>query len=192
MKKIHTLITSVFLTTLVLSQIAHSADNKTTKETLAGSLQYDFLIGDWDIQVSKYYVPKGGLKKQKTAWQHVEYRDNGKMIVDEWTGYDADSKEKDSYGITLRTYSEELQQWQNVYMGANQEGGTSSFVSEWKDDEMHGWGQYEVPELGTINYELKFFNITKDSFEWEEKLSKDGGKNWFLNLRQVAKRRLKK
>ena len=170
----------------------YSSEKETEKETVPGSLQYQFLIGDWDIKVSKYYVPDGGLKKEKTAWQHVEYRDNGKMIVDEWTGYDAETQEKDSYGVTLRTYSDETQQWQNVYLGSNQNVDTSSFVSVWTDNEMHGTGQYEVENLGTIKYKLRFFNITENSYEWEEYLSKDDGKNWFLSLKQVATRRGKK
>ena len=73
---------------------SQSLDINVTEEKLPDSLRYQFLIGDWDIKVSKYYVPAGGLKKEKTAWQHVEYKDNGKMNVDEWTGYDSKNKEK--------------------------------------------------------------------------------------------------
>lgn len=180
----------VFVFYSAYSQTVYATEAKNTEDANPGRLQYQFLIGEWDIKVSKYYVPAGGLKEDRTARQKVEYKDNGKMIVDQWTGFDALTKKQDFYGITLRTYSEETQRWQNVFLGSNQKVDSSSFISEWKNNEMHGAGQYEVEGLGTIKYKLKFFNITKNSYEWEEMLSKDDGKNWFLSLRQVATRRV--
>jgi hypothetical protein len=75
-------------------------------------------------------------------------------------------------------------------MGSNQKDSVSSFSSKWINNEMHGIGQFEWPKIGTIKYKVRFFKITKNSYEWEQHLSKDGGKNWFLDLRQIAKRRI--
>lgn len=179
---------SLLIGTFVLSSLFSVSAQQNNETPTAGAKQYDFLIGNWDIKYQKHYVPAGGVKYQATATQHAYYKDSGKMLVDEWVGFSPDTVEQEIYGVTLRTYSSETGNWQNVHLMSNQSQPTSSFTSHWENNEIHGRGSYEVPGMGTIDYKLRFFDITDSSFKWEQHLSRDGGKTWFLDLTQNANR----
>ncbi len=150
--------------------------------------QFQFLIGDWDIQSKTFDAPTGKLLLEKRAWQHAKYLDEKRMIFDQWTSY-TPSGEKLTHGVTLRAYSKVSGQWQNAYLSSFPVEPPSDFVTKWQDNEMEGQGSWEHPRVGTIQFKIRFFDITTNRYKWEQKLSIDDGKTWHLERSYIANRR---
>lgn len=151
------------------------------------SLQFQFLIGDWHVIAQRFDPRSGELLAEVVVEQHVEYRNNKRMLFEEWAAYSPASGYQVSYGVTLRTYSEAVDHWQVVYFASHQPSPASTYRMHQHDGEMHGRGEFEDPSAGTVMYKTRFFNITAESYEWEQKYSLDG-ENWFLERTQRATR----
>lgn len=144
------------------------------------SREYDFLIGDWDIVAKRYNIFDGSVISELRARQRTEYRNDGRMIVSEWTGFAPDTGQKVVHGVTLITYSPTTGQWQNTFLGSMQSGPASVFTTERVDDEIRGGGP---------TFRIRFFDITEDGYSWEQRITVDGGDTWILERTQQARRR---
>ncbi len=167
---------------------AQEADVQAKSEIAPGALEFDFLIGHWDIFFRRFDPESGEILMELNALQTANYVGNRQMIVDEWTGFDQTSGEQVSHGVTLRTYSATARQWTNVYLESEQTDDVSQFQSRWIDGEMHAQGSSKLLDGRTLNYRLRFFEIQPDSFEWKEEWSINGGKSWHLVKTQSATR----
>lgn len=150
------------------------------QEPPAESQQYDFLIGDWDIVAKRYNVFNGSVLSEVSVHQHTEYRNDGRMIVSEWTATSPTTGKKVAHGITLTTYSNATKKWQNVYLGSMQPGPVTGFATERVGDEIHGGGP---------TFRIRFFDITPNSYEWEQRVQIRNGDTWLLERTQSATRR---
>lgn len=162
---------------------------ETDDEILPGSLQFQFVIGEWDIAFKAYDPETGEVIREHRARQRAEYLNDQGMIFDEWIAFSPTTGEQRAYGVTLRTYSDTTGTWQNVFLSAAQPGPAAPFASHWRENEMHGQGRFDRPDGGAVEFRLRFFDITDNSFGWEEKWSIDGGKTWHLAKAYRAKRR---
>lgn len=151
-----------------------------SQEVPAGSHQYDFMIGDWDIIAKRYQPLSGAVISELKVHQHTRFLNDGRMIFSEWTGYSPTTGDKEVHGVTLLTYSEVSDSWQNVFVGSHQAIVPSGFTTEKVGDEIHGGGP---------TFKIRFFDITEDSFEWELTIPLGNKGNWFVQKTQSATRR---
>lgn len=154
-----------------------------------GPLQFDFMIGEWDVVYRSFDVETGELKQELKAVQKARYVNNRSMIVDEWASYDPDTGDQVTYGLTLRSYAEETGKWYHNYLRAGDPTGGSRFNGEWRDGVMHAEGAALIPGGRTLRFRLKFYEIEADSFKWMEEWSIDDGATWHLAKTQDVKRR---
>lgn len=140
------------------------------------SRQFDFLIGDWDVAASKYKEDGSLLFQYKASWT-AKYLNEGRMVMDEFKAYFPTGQEISSY-VTLRTYSEKTRRWEMAGLSALQPAANAQWFGEWKDGEMLLDAVGSNPEGATINNKIRFFNIEKNSFTWDSRISDNSGKTW--------------
>ena len=150
------------------------------------SLQFDFLIGDWDVAATKYKEDGSLLFQYKASWS-AQYLNEGRMVMDEFKAYFPTGQEISSY-VTLRTYSETIGRWEMTGLSALQSNANARWFGEWKDGEMLLDAVGVNPEGATINNKIRFFNIEKNSFTWESRMSDNSGKTWTKSAFLVASR----
>ena len=150
------------------------------------SRQFDFLIGNWDVAASKYKEDGSLLFHYKASWS-AKPLNEGRMVMDEFKAYLPTGQEISSY-VTLRTYSETTRRWEMAGLSALQPAANAQGFGEWKDGEMLLDAVGVNPDGATINNKIRFFNIEKNSFNWESRISYDSGKTWAKAATFVASR----
>ena len=144
----------------------------------AESRQFDFLVGDWDISVTRYSPDGSVLLKYPARWSAKSLHD-GRMMLDDFTAYSASGKELSSY-VTLRTYCEATERWEISGLGALQPATNARWHGQWKDNEMQTEAIGADANGTSIRNRIRFFSIEGDRFAWESRVSFDDGKTWFL------------
>lgn len=150
------------------------------------SQQFDFLIGDWDVAATRYKEDGSWFFGYKASWS-AKYLNEGRMVMDDFKAYLPTGQEISSY-ITLRTYSEATHCWEMTGLSALQPATNAQWHGEWKDGEMLIDVIGKNPEGNTIRNNIRFFNISKDRFTWESKISHDAGKTWTKAASLIASR----
>lgn len=150
------------------------------------SQQFDFLIGDWII-VATRYKPDGSMLFQYKATWNAKYLNEGRMIFDDFKAYAPTGQVISSY-VTLRTYSETNHRWEMTGLAALQPAVNAEWVGEWKGGEMLMSATGKDPGGNLVKTKIRFFHITKDSFEWESQVSLDDGKTWSKTANLLASR----
>jgi hypothetical protein len=153
------------------------------------SRQYDFLIGDWDVEATKYKEDGSVLFQYRAKWS-AKYLNEGRMVMDDFKAYSPAGQEISSY-VTLRTYSEVTHRWEMSGLAAFHPAANAQWYGEWKDGEMQLNAVGINPEGKTIRTKIRFFNIKPMSFNWESKSSHDDGKTWIQTAALEARRSLR-
>jgi len=150
---------------------------------------FNFLLGDWDAKILRY-APDGAITADTNGSWHARASFGGRVIEDQVIQLDADGNE-DVAANSLRTYCEETQQWEMVYFWADQPmSSLMSFVGNRVGDEMHlNLQQLGANRLVTMA-QIRFFDITQNSFSWENNTSIDNGKTWFISGSHRMRRRV--
>lgn len=167
----------------------HSSTVKPRSPRTDESLQFDFIIGDFDIVDKTYNVFDGSLEGHYGLKHHSYYKDDQRMVVNELTYYNIDQPDVViGYGSSLCTYSESLGKWVTTYLPS---GNASAQVATgwWEDGEMHQTGGGQLPTGGTLTARAKFYDITKNSFKWKQEFTLDDGETWHLEQTHTAQRR---
>jgi hypothetical protein len=146
------------------------------KEPVAESKQFDFLIGDWNVDGVRYKEDGTPLLKYKALWSAV-HLNGGRMVMDDFKALGPTGQPVSSF-VTLRTYSEVTRRWELAGLQAL----SPSMPSEWhgvaKDGEMLLDATARTPAGDTVKTRIRFFNIAAESFSWESSMSMDQGKSW--------------
>jgi hypothetical protein len=146
------------------------------KEPVAESRQFDFLVGDWNVDATRYGDNGAPVLKYKALWSAMQLN-GGRMIMDDFKALGPTGQPVSSF-VTLRTYSEVTHRWELAGLQALQ----PSMPSEWhgvaKDGEMLLDATARTPSGDTVKTKIRFFNIEPDSFSWESAMSLDEGKSW--------------
>jgi hypothetical protein len=148
--------------------------------------QFDFLIGDWDVAATRYKEDGSPLFQYKASWNATSLND-GRMIVDDFKAYAPTGQAVSSY-VTLRTYSEATQRWEMAGLSALQPAASAEWFGEWKDGEMLLDAIGKDPAGHMVRTKIRFFDIAKDAFSWESKLSRDEGRTWVKTASLLASR----
>jgi hypothetical protein len=156
------------------------------KDAPPESKQFDFLIGDWDVAATKYKADGTVLTQYKAIWS-AQYLNNERMIMDDFKALAPTGQEVSSM-VTLRTYSEVTRRWEMSGLAARQPAWNAEWHGEWKEGEMLLDAIGKNPNGITVTNKIRFFNIAKDSFNWESRMSMDSGKTWGKTATLIATR----
>jgi len=150
------------------------------------SLQFGFLIGDWDVDVTRY-KPDGAVQIQHKAKWNAKYLNEKRMVIDDFKACLPDGRDLSSI-VTLRTYSKATQRWELTFLAALMPALPSEFNGVFRDGEMHLQATGKGPGGQPFNSRIRFFDIEKSAFQWEQSVSQDGGANW-LRISSMSARR---
>lgn len=138
--------------------------------------QYDFLIGDWDVEIT-WYFPGQEPSVSKAKW-HNHWIVNGNVVMLEWRG-------PQFTGTEIRQWDKRQGKWVgvNIYpdFGPNMPTATSEKVG----DEMLVFIPYVGPEGPYINRET-YYDIKADSYKMKSDISKDGGETWERGMYEMT------
>lgn len=154
----------------------------------AESRQFDFAIGEWDVVSRRFDLRSEELVSELHATVSEHYRNDGRLIVSEWTGRDPVSGAIAKYGITLRTFSPEANAWHNVFVSSHQAAIPSGFELRWKNGEMVGTSLIEDAAGNDLHFRIVMFDIEANSYEFRIEYSRDGLK-WRTERTQSFRRR---
>jgi len=101
----------------------------------AENLQFDFLIGDWNVKAARY-KPDGSVLLEYQATWSARYMNDKRMVMDDFKALSPAGGEISSF-VTLRTYSEATRRWEITGLAALQPAMNGEWFGEWKDGEMH-------------------------------------------------------
>ena len=148
--------------------------------------QFDFLIGDWEVTATRYKEDGSPLFQYKAGW-NAKYLNEGRMIVDDFKAYAPTGQAVSSY-VTLRTYSEATHRWEMAGLSALQPAASAEWYGELKDGEMLLDAIGKDPAGNMVKTKIRFFNVEKNSFSWESKVSRDEGETWVKTASLLASR----
>src|ERR1051326_1902297 len=145
----------------------------------AQSHDFDFAVGTWKSEIKRLEKPLSG----STSWVPAQAK---LKIQNFWQG-DAsmeelilDSPGTHVDGVTMRLYDPESKQWRSYWADRSDGKLGTPGIGEFKN----GRGEfYDQEEFGgrMILVRQIFFDITKDSYRFEQAYSADGGKTWEPN-----------
>lgn len=154
----------------------------------AESHQFDFLVGEWDVDATRFKDDGSPLFKYRARWTAGQLN-GGRMLMDDFRSLGSDGQPVSSY-ITLRTYSKVTGRWEMTGLQALEPAGHS----EWHG--VSSGGEMLVRASGTdraghsIHTTIRFFAISTNSFRWESSTSRDGGTTWTRSAAMLASRAL--
>ena len=161
------------------AQHAPESASATTTGTPSEAKQFDFLLGQWDLQVHPkvsslaamiHGAPKlGGTMK---AWRVLE----GVGIEDEMRIVDA-SANPISLTRALRIYAKADARWKVSGVDATH-GRVSESSGQWQNGEMRLEGRATDAEGKPVITRTRYFEISADAFRMQQDRSSDGGQTW--------------
>jgi hypothetical protein len=135
--------------------------------------QFDFWTGEWDLQWGNGSKGKNVIRKTL----------DGCVIEENFDGAPA----MPLRGMSVSTYSTQLRKWQQTWV--DNQGGYLDFVGGFDGAKM------VLQRRATINgkevqQRMVWYDITKDSLQWNWERSEDGGKSWVVlwNIRYSRKK----
>lgn len=134
--------------------------------------QFDFWVGEWDVDASGQ--PAGKSRIEKILGSCV--------VMENWTG-------KNGYtGKSFNVYNKNLKKWQQFWV--DRVGGVVEFVGEYKDGQMRYTSEVVEADGTRRLRRLTFFNLGPGHVRQFGEQSTDGGKTWSVeyDLNYVARK----
>ncbi len=156
------------------------------KDPVEASRQFDFLIGEWNVDAVRFREDGTPLVKYKALWSAVPLN-GGRMVMDDFRALGPNGQAVSSF-VTLRTYSEVTNRWELAGLQALQPSVPMAWHGVARDGEMLLDATAQTPAGGTVKTRIRFFDIRPDSFAWESSMSLDEGKSWRKTSELVATR----
>lgn len=122
--------------------------------------QFDFWVGEWDVQVNGQTVGLNVIEKQQ----------QGCLIVENWKSNGGQS------GKGINFFNPILGTWRQSYMSSNQT--IWEMTGEYKEGAMRYTGHVYAPNGQTVMTRVTFFNLEPNRLRHTEDDSRDGGKTW--------------
>jgi len=163
-KQIFSIIAMVFAFQSLFGQLSKSAE----------SFQINFWIGKWDL------FTNGSQFGEST----VDTLLDGYAIREDFVEFPPDP----FHGISLTTFNSETKKWEQTMV--DNQGHHSLFIGEFKENEMTFVRNYKNKKGEDRIQRTRFYNLSKNSFDWTFDASSDDGKTWnvFYNVRYVRKK----
>lgn len=152
----------------------------------AESRQFDFLIGEWDVAATRYKPDGTVLLEYRASWT-AQHLNAGRMVLDDFKAQLPSGEACSSY-VTLRTYCETTGRWEMSGLAALQSAAPAQWTGHLLNKDMLLEAVGTDPTGSTVRNRIRFFNIERDTFEWESQLSLDDGKTWTRAATLLARR----
>lgn len=137
------------------------------KKAPAEVAQFEFVIGDWDVEIT-WYPPQGEPNTYKSRW-HNHWFNNGFDVMQEWRG---------PYitGTEFRHYDATLGHWtgKNLYVGGNWVNTTARVDG----DNMVVIIEASNATDGAFLNRETYFDITDNRWRMKSDRSFDNGETW--------------
>jgi len=150
------------------------------------NLQFDFLIGDWEVDATRFGEGGAVVAGYKGGW-YARYLNSKRMVMDDYKVYAPTGQVISSY-VTLRTYSDITRRWEMCGLSALKPAMKAEWSGEWQNGEMLIDAIGHSPEGNVFRNKIRFFDIEPDRFRWESRVSVDDGRNWMRVVSLIATR----
>lgn len=148
--------------------------------------QFDFLVGDWTVQATKFN-PDGTVLANYAAIWNARHLNDGRMLMDDFKALAPDGRAVSSF-VTLRTYSAESGRWEMAGLAAMQPTARMVWHGTWADGEMHIFASGADPSGREVQTRIRFSDIAPERFVWTSESSTDGGATWVRTASLVVTR----
>nr|WP_288935158.1 hypothetical protein [uncultured Allomuricauda sp.] len=144
--------------------------NKVNSTAPVETIQYGQLVGEWDCEIKN--LNKDGTWIESKATWIFKYVLDGYAIQDFWINHgtsDPNLKKKELIGSNIRIYDPKQKIWKCTWM----ENGNNTMSGIWESYQNDKGELVLYDETGS--WEIIFYNITKDSFDWKWDFKQDDG-----------------
>jgi|GEM_PF-1794966 len=150
----------IIVTIATACAVAFTAANAGEEsEAKAAAAQYDFLLGDWNLEAATM-LPDQTLLQGAGVMTVYPVHDGKTLQADMRVKFDNDTG---FIGSTMRTYDYGNENWAVSWVPAGAQAGAGA-VAVWQDDRMvETWPPAEDPR-GKYQDTLTLFDITEDRF----------------------------
>ena len=148
--------------------------------------QFDFLLGEWSARSTRYRADGSEIGSYGGTWRARPLHDS-RMILDEFTARLEDGSEI-SYMATLRTFATATRRWEMTFLIAHQPQLIHAFSGVFTQGEMRLEGSGHTLAGQPVAAQVRFFDIAPTGFEWENRVSLDGGSTWYRDSAISARR----
>jgi hypothetical protein len=140
--------------------------------TIPKDRQFDFWIGEWDVNLRIQQPDKQWLDQIKSKAKIYAIND-GRAILELWN----DQRPDGIKGFSLRYYDFEKQKW---VLWLNWPGKNRSGLSALEGEFRHGRGEFFAGKGDTLT-RYSFSDISPYHLRWDDAFTRDGGKTWTHN-----------
>lgn len=146
---------------------------------------FDFWPGVWEIE-SRRLTPEGRWLETRQTWR-AETVLGGCAFVDLTDG---DSAGEPMKGMGTRFWDPEREEWVITWLSTEAPGELGIWRGTFDDSGRGEFFQtYETPN-GTVISRISWYDIRRDSLDWDHAISRDGGETWqqtwIMRLRKVS------
>ncbi len=160
------------LKALLEAQLASDfSDGKSAQQDGA----FEFLIGEWDLQRTSFGAD-GKASNRTEGTVTARYTFDGRVIQEDFYNYRDDGTPYRG-GTALYTVSTSSGQWHVAAVDAST--GATAYQPAWINGEVHYDSVVQLPDRDVYT-RSRIFNISQDSYEWEQAVSIDGTE-WLPN-----------
>jgi hypothetical protein len=138
--------------------------------------QFDFLIGDWNVEGTRFGRDGSALMSYKGIWS-ARHLNEGRMVLDDFKVMSPTGEVISSF-VTLRTYCEVTARWEMQGLAALQPAMPVEWYGHCQDGEMLLEASGKNLQGAMMKTAIRFFDIQPEGFSWESKMSADDGKTW--------------
>jgi hypothetical protein len=160
--------------------------NIISQTTAEKKRQFDFWIGEWDVNLRVMQKDKSWKDQHKSVARIYSILD-GKAILELWS-----ENQNGINGYSLRYYNPKKDKWE---LWLNWAGKNRSGTNGLEGSFRHGRGEFfiesKVDEKTTQISRYTFSDATPNSLRWDDGYSRDGGKTWSGNWIMEFSRRAK-
>ena len=149
----------------MFSMIAANAQNNQKPCSAPEASQFDFWVGDWDLYSADTLTGNNTIYK----------------IMDGCTVQENFSNARSGYlGKSWSVYRPFTKQWHQTWV--DNQGDYIALTGTFEDGKMTlSTAPKKLPNGKEIISRMIFYNITKDSFDWDWQATLDAGVNWNSN-----------
>jgi hypothetical protein len=191
MNRIHLFFFSLVLTCPLVAVAPHSGDAAAPSSAPAEARQFDFLLGQWQLdvhpKVSGLAAMIHGAPRLVGTWK-AERSPDGLGIDDEMHIVDA-SGNPISLSRSHRIYADAEGLWKISTQDITH-SRTSEGTAKWLGGEMHVEGRSSDPEGKPSVIRTRYFEIAADSFRMRQDRSSDNGQTWDEGTLTIDAKRL--
>ena len=161
---------SVLILVISFSILIFPQDNSFQKPCSSPEASgFDFWVGEWKAE----WVNSDGSKVEGS--NKVKKILGGCVIEEYFNGNPGNNLDGKSFSV----YNPAINKWQQTWV--DNYGSYMVFTGGFKDDKMILEDEVENSETKKIKQRMIFYNIKKNSFEWNWEKSTNGGKSWELS-----------